>query len=91
MGAARGFARDRALRRSGEAVGTLTYRRRDDGVIDLVQALTFPEARGQGLAAVLVRRALEDLEGRDARVIPSCWYVRDFIRDNERFQPLLAS
>jgi uncharacterized protein len=49
-----------------------------------------PSRRGTGLGAVLVRAALDDVRGRDAKVVPACWYVADFIRDNPEYGDLVA-
>jgi predicted GNAT family acetyltransferase len=48
--------------------------------------------RGEGFGAVLVRAALDDVRSRSAgtKVVPSCWYVRDFIRDNPEYGDLVA-
>ena len=48
--------------------------------------------RGKGFGAVLVRAALDDVRSRDedAKVVPSCWYVADFIRDNPEYGDLVA-
>ncbi len=85
------------LRRDGEHVGVIEYRivPGSDGE---TEAETFefhhtevpPRLRGAGLAAVLVRRSLDDMRASGRRVVPSCWYVRDFIRDHPEYGSLLA-
>jgi predicted GNAT family acetyltransferase len=45
--------------------------------------------RGQGLAARLVRFALEDVRSEGRSVVPACWFVADFIAEHEEFEPLL--
>ena len=47
--------------------------------------------RGQGLGAVLVRGALEDVRSSGRTVVPHCWYVAQFIDENPEFGDLLAS
>ena len=51
-----------------------------------------PSLRGQGFGAVLVRATLDDIRARDGetKVVPSCWYVADFIRDNPEYRDLVA-
>ena len=46
--------------------------------------------RGRGIAATLVRGALDASRERGLRVIPSCSYVADFIERNPEYQDLLA-
>ncbi len=79
------------LRRDGEHVGVIDYRPTDDGaVLDMHHTEIRPGVRGGGLGAVLVRRALDDVRESGRQVIPTCWYVRDFIAEHEDYQPLLA-
>jgi predicted GNAT family acetyltransferase len=47
--------------------------------------------RGQGLGAVLVRSALEDVRSSGRTVIPQCWYVAQFIDEHPEFGDLVAS
>jgi predicted GNAT family acetyltransferase len=49
-----------------------------------------PDQRGQGIASRIVQHALEYAREHDIRVIPSCWFVKDFIAANPRFQMLVA-
>lgn len=47
--------------------------------------------RGQGLGAVLVRGALEDVRSTGRSVVPTCWFVARFIDEHPEFQSLLAA
>jgi predicted GNAT family acetyltransferase len=38
-----------------------------------------PARRGHGLGAVLVQGALDDVRARGRTVIPTCWYVREYL------------
>ena len=53
-----------------------------DGVMVLPHTVVDPSFRGQGLAAELVRRALDDARQQGLDVIPSCWYVAQYIGDH---------
>lgn len=44
--------------------------------------VTLPQYRGRGLAAVLTEHALDDALEHGLSVIPSCWFVREFIETN---------
>ncbi|MEO6319009.1 MAG: GNAT family N-acetyltransferase [Acidimicrobiales bacterium] len=46
--------------------------------------------RGQGLGAVLVQGALDDVRPSGRKVVPSCWYVREFIDGHAEYVDLLA-
>ena len=49
------------------------------------------DRRGQGLGAVLVRGALDDVRATGRRIVPRCWYVAEFIDDNPEYRDLLAA
>ncbi|HVM51959.1 MAG TPA: GNAT family N-acetyltransferase [Acidimicrobiales bacterium] len=77
------------LRVDGELVGIADYTERGD-------TLVFPHTeidrarRGQGLGAVLVQGALDDVRCSGRRVVPSCWYVAQFIDEHPAYRDLLA-
>lgn len=48
-----------------------------------------PSRRGQGLGAVLVRGALDDVAKTSQHVVAQCWYVADFIGAHPEYAPLL--
>jgi uncharacterized protein len=50
-----------------------------------------PARRGQGLAARLVRHALDDVRATGRSVIPTCWYVSQFIDEHPEYEDLLAA
>lgn len=73
----------------GEVVGVADYHESGD-------ALVFPhteiavEHRGRGLGAVLVRAALDDVRRARRVVVPTCWFVRDFLDANPDYADLRA-
>ncbi|MDM4763169.1 GNAT family N-acetyltransferase [Galbitalea sp. SE-J8] len=67
-----------ALLEGGDVVSVLDYALRD-GAISFTHTFTRPSHRGRGLAADLVRFAVDDVEASSARrVVPMCWYVADW-------------
>ena len=74
----------------GELVGIADYHERGG-------ALVFPHTeidetrRGQGLGAVLVQGALDDVRPSGRKVVPSCWYVAQFIDEHPDYRDLVAS
>jgi predicted GNAT family acetyltransferase len=50
-----------------------------------------PARRGQGLGAILVRGALDDVRSTGQVVVPQCWYVAQFIDENPDYRDLLAA
>ena len=74
----------------GEVAGFADYRPGRDGVIVFPHTVIDPDRRGQGLGAVLVRGALDDVRARGETVEPLCWYVARFIDENPDYRPLLG-
>jgi len=50
--------------------------------------VTMPEHRNQGMAAEVVAAALDDVRARGGRVVATCWYVDDFLRDHAEYADL---
>ena len=77
------FAHEPGLRRyvvrlDGKVASVLDYRELGDTVA-FVRTFTNPPYRGSGLAAELVRFAVDDVEQRTQhRIVPSCWYVEQW-------------
>jgi len=57
-------------------------------VFDHTETLT--GFRGRGLAAKLVSFALDDVKKRNVGVVPSCWFVADFIEEHPEFSELVS-
>lgn len=72
-----------------ELVGIADYEIAGDRVVFPHTEIVRP-LRGQGLGAVLVRGALDDVRGTGRTVVPRCWYVAEFIDDHPDYQDLLA-
>ncbi len=71
-----------------QVIGVLDYH--DDGaVVVLPHTFIDPSARGRGLAAKLVRYALDDLRTEHRSIDPACWFVAQFIDTHVDYQDLL--
>ena len=73
----------------GELAGIADYVERDGSVV-LPHTVIDSSRRGQGLGAVLVQGALDDIRPTGRTVVPSCWYVAEFIDENPSYKDLLA-
>ncbi|PPJ25208.1 N-acetyltransferase [Nocardia nova] len=62
----------------------------DKPIRDLNHTLTFPEFRGRGVAAQLVEYALTDCRDNGFAVVPTCWYVEQYIGDHREYADLVA-
>jgi predicted GNAT family acetyltransferase len=79
------------LAEDGRLIGICTFTRCGDGVVELPHTVIEPARRGHGLGAELVRAALDDLRTSGDTVVPTCWYVAEFIDDNPEYRTLLVS
>jgi predicted GNAT family acetyltransferase len=68
--------------------GYTEYTQRD-GARDFNHTLTYPQYRGHGIAAQVVEFALTDTRQEGLTVIPTCWYVDEFIGRNSEFADLV--
>ncbi|MFN8177404.1 MAG: GNAT family N-acetyltransferase [bacterium] len=57
----------------------LDYAVVDAKTVDFQHTYTPVELRGRGIAAAVVGRALAWARAEGKTVIPSCWYVRDYL------------
>ncbi|MCP2277287.1 hypothetical protein SAMN04244553_5151 [Nocardia amikacinitolerans] len=64
--------------------------REDTKVRDFHHTMTFPEFRGQGVAAKVVEYALQDSRDAGFSVVPTCWYVEKYIADHREYADLVA-
>jgi predicted GNAT family acetyltransferase len=78
------------LHLDGALVGEIRYRRQKGSVV-LVHTEVEPALEGQGLAAELVRGALDDIRARGERVVPYCPFVGAYIRRHPEYEDLLTA
>jgi uncharacterized protein len=74
----------------GRVVGFAEFRPGADGRTVFPHTVVDVDRRGEGLGAVLVRGALDDVRARGGTVEPLCWYVAGFIEDNPDYRSLLG-
>jgi uncharacterized protein len=73
----------------GEVAGVADYR--ESGSIVVFPHTEIADSmRGRGLAAQLVRGALDDVRVRRRTVVPRCWFVAQFIADHSEYQDLVG-
>lgn len=73
----------------GGRLARADYRLRD-GIMHLVHTEVPVQHEGRGVAARLVRAALEHARDKGHRVQPACSYVRAYMRRHPEFNDLLA-
>ncbi len=68
----------------------LAYASADDKVLDFYSTYVPPPARGQNVGAQLVETAMRFAREKGFRVIPSCWYVAQWIQRHPEHEDLVA-
>ncbi|HEV8631193.1 MAG TPA: GNAT family N-acetyltransferase [Thermoanaerobaculia bacterium] len=71
-------------------VSYLVYRQVDERTVDFVSTYTPPALRGRGIAARIVRQALEWADGQGYKVVPSCWFVAEYVERDPGWKRILA-
>jgi predicted GNAT family acetyltransferase len=73
----------------GAVVAVLDYRNEGDRVV-MHHTYTDPAHRGQGIAALVVQAALDDVRTRGGTVVPACWFVAEFVETHPAYGDLVA-
>ena len=71
-------------------VSYLLYRPLDEQTVEFSSTYTPPALRGRGIAARIVRQALQWADSRGLRVVPSCWFVAEYVERDPQWKRLLA-
>lgn len=74
----------------GDELGAYVSMHGERGTVELPHTYTMPAFRGRGLAAQVVNFALDDLSARGQAVVPTCWFVAEYIEAHPEFQHLLT-
>jgi uncharacterized protein len=87
--------KDEARRRyqilvDGKAAGVADYLERGE-TVELPHTYVDPARRGQGLAAILIRHALDDVIASGRKVIPTCPYVRAYVESHPEYADSVVS
>lgn len=69
----------------------LTYRPIDPLAMDFVSTWVHPQLRGSGIGARLVEHALEWARARGLKIVPTCWYVAEYIDRNPQYADMVGS
>lgn len=73
------------IRVDGELAGFAEYSDHS-GVRDFHHTVTYPQFRGRGLAAIVVREALDQTRNEGLKILPTCSYVEKFVAENLVYQ-----
>ena len=74
---------------SGTAV--LAYAPAGSDLLELYSTYVPPADRGRGIAARLVQAAVDYARNERLRIVPTCWYVAQWLRHHPEHADLVAS
>lgn len=74
----------------GDVVAFADYIERPDIVV-FPHTVVLPHLRGRGVGATLVKQALDDVRASGRQVLPTCWYVAEFMDANPEYRDLRAA
>lgn len=57
--------------------------------LELYSTFTPPKLRGKGLAAIVVKAGFDYAKEKNLKVIPACWYVREFAEKYKEYEEML--
>jgi predicted GNAT family acetyltransferase len=91
---AKGMVRDNAEKQRYEletsaGLAVADYRRDGDALV-MYHTEVPASVRGQGWGEKLVRGALSEIQRRNLRVIPRCWFVRDVMEGDPQYRDMIA-
>ena len=64
---------------------------RENGRITFTHTEVPPELEGRGIAAAIVKHALDDARANNLGVVAACSYVASYVRRHPEYQDLLQS
>ncbi|HKG92145.1 MAG TPA: GNAT family N-acetyltransferase [Gemmatimonadaceae bacterium] len=70
--------------------GYLAYERAGPDTLDFQHTVVPPEARGQGVGEALVTAAFDYARQNGQRVIPTCGFVRGWMKEHPEADDLIA-
>ena len=76
---------------AGRGEAYLDYRVVDAGTLDFRSTYVDPALRGRGLAAEVVKEALDHARASGKRIVPTCSYVRAYLRRHPEYADLEVS
>jgi predicted GNAT family acetyltransferase len=79
------------LHLGGELAGFVMYHLRGSHQINLIHTEIEPRFQGAGLATHLARFSLDDARKRHLAVLPSCPYIRSWIRKHPDYADLVPA
>ena len=67
---------------NGGQVGEVTFPETEAGVFDINHTFVDKSMQGKGIAAELVRRAIDEIKSRGGKITASCSYAQKYIEKN---------
>jgi uncharacterized protein len=81
----------RFIVRVPQGLAVLRYSMTSPRIMDIESTFVPAAARGRGIGAALVERAMHHARDAELTVVPSCWYVRTWVDAHPEFGGMLRS
>ncbi|MFP4363624.1 MAG: GNAT family N-acetyltransferase [Spirochaetia bacterium] len=72
----------------GDEEAEMTYRQVRPELISFNHTYVPPSHRGSGIAGRIVKEALEWAKGKNAKIVPSCSFVKAFVDKHPEYQEI---
>jgi hypothetical protein len=82
--------RSRFVAETDGRASVLEYADQGNQVLEYQSTFVPPELRRRGIASDLVKFALDYARENSYRIVPTCWFVRQFIDNNPEYRDLVA-
>lgn len=64
----------------------ISYESGADGTLDLQHTIVPSHSEGEGIGTALAKYAFEHAKSKQVKVIPSCPFIKAFVKQNEEYR-----
>lgn len=73
----------------GEVIAEILFRDCGDGFVDIYRTFVSDVLRGQGVAGVLMEKAVAEIFKSEKKIVPSCSYAKKWLEKNVEFSHMV--
>lgn len=72
------------LKENKKVMASISFEQVNDNTYNINHTFVDESLRGKGIASVLVKKAVDEIESRNANVIASCSYAKKWLKENKQ-------